>query len=113
MLPAVTRDFTWRDGERIVRFGRGALAEAPDLLGDGYVLLTTPRAAGVGAAPSSPAPPPCTTCRPAASTRSPATCCDAVDGELLVALGGGRVIDVAKALAAAHAAPTPPRSRRP
>ena len=49
MLPAVTRDFTWRDGERIVRFGRGALAEAPDLLGDGYVLLTTPRAAGVGA----------------------------------------------------------------
>ena len=45
MLPPVTRDFTWRDGERIVRFGRGALAEAPDLLGDGYVLLTTPRAA--------------------------------------------------------------------
>ena len=49
MLPAVTRDFTWRDGERIVRFGRGALAEAPDLLDDGYVLLTTPRAAGVRA----------------------------------------------------------------
>ena len=45
MLPPVTRDFTWRDGERIVRFGRGALADAPDLLGDGYVLLTTPRAA--------------------------------------------------------------------
>ena len=102
MLPPVTRDFTWRDGERIVRFGRGALADAPDLLGDGYVLLTTPRAAAVGARPSSPAPRPSTTCRPGASTRSPATCASAVDGELFVALGGGRVVDVAKALAAAH-----------
>ena len=44
MLPRVAHDFTWRDGERIVRFGRGALAQAPELLGDSYVLLTTARA---------------------------------------------------------------------
>jgi hypothetical protein len=28
-----TAPFTWRDGERLVRFGSGVLAEAPDLLG--------------------------------------------------------------------------------
>ena len=43
--------------------------------------------------------------RRAASTRSPPTLRPEITGELLVALGGGRVIDVAKALAAAD----PPR----
>ena len=38
----------------------------------------------------------------AASTSSPGELLDDVDGELLVALGGGRVIDTAKALAAAR-----------
>ena len=41
-------DFTWIDGERLVRFGTGVLADAPKLLEqrdfDGYVLLTTERA---------------------------------------------------------------------
>ena len=38
--------FTWRDGERLVRFGRGTVAEAVGLAGDGpYALLTTRRAA--------------------------------------------------------------------
>ena len=37
-------DFRWQDGERLIRFGRGALADAADLLGDGYAVLTTPRA---------------------------------------------------------------------
>ena len=37
-------DFTWRDGERTIRFGRGALDDAPGLLGEGYLLLTTERA---------------------------------------------------------------------
>src|SRR5947199_383092 len=41
----MTTGFTWRDGERRIRFGRGALADAPALLGDGYTLLTTERAA--------------------------------------------------------------------
>jgi len=87
-----------------VRFGRGALDEAADLLGEGYTLLTTPRAA---------------TSAPAVLERAahvhevPAGRVDevaaalrpGVHGELLVALGGGRVIDTAKALAAAD----PPR----
>jgi alcohol dehydrogenase class IV len=101
MLPSVNRDFTWRDGERIVRFGRGALADARRLLADGYVLLTTERAAGSAPAVAAGA---------AAVHHVPAGRVDdvagdllgAVDGELLVGLGGGRVIDVAKALAAAR-----------
>ena len=36
--------FTWRDGERTIRFGRGAVAGAGELLGEGFCLLTTPRA---------------------------------------------------------------------
>ena len=100
MLPRVTRDFTWHDGERTIRFGRGALAERRTLLGDRYVLLTTPRAAAAAPAVVG-APRPCTTCPPGAWTRSPASCSTRSPGELLVALGGGRVIDVAKALAGA------------
>ena len=99
MLRVVTRDFTWQDGERLVRFGTGALKDAPELLGDGYVLLTTER--GEASAPD-------VVERAAAVHHVPAglvdevagDLLDAVDGQLLVSLGGGRVIDVAKALAA-------------
>ena len=36
--------FTWGDGDRLIRFGRGAIDEAVDLLGGpGYALLTTER----------------------------------------------------------------------
>jgi len=44
-LDEAHRLFRWQDGERLVRFGRGALDDAADLLGEGYTLLTTPRAA--------------------------------------------------------------------
>ena len=41
-------DFTFRDGERLIRFGEGAVAEAPELIErqdlGGYALLTTERA---------------------------------------------------------------------
>ena len=38
--------FTWRDGDRLIRFGVGAVDEAVDLLGGpGYALLTTDRTA--------------------------------------------------------------------
>jgi alcohol dehydrogenase class IV len=97
--------FRWHDGERTIRFGRGALADAPELLGDGYVVLTTPRAAG-----SAPA------VVDAARERHdvPSGRVDEVAAgllerlsgtgdALLVALGGGRVIDVAKSLTAAGA----------
>src|SRR3954465_4505955 len=36
--------FTWQDGERTIRFGRGTIAPAEELLGTGYTLLTTERA---------------------------------------------------------------------
>ncbi len=94
-------DFTWRDGDRTIRFGRGALADAAGLLGEGYLLLTSERALGLAPALGEAAgdvvlvgpgrvddlagdllP----------STGSPAA---------IVALGGGRIIDVAKAIGAA------------
>jgi alcohol dehydrogenase class IV len=105
---AVIADFTWHDGDRVVRFGRGALADAADLLGEGYVLLTTERAADSA---------PDVAARAAAAYFVPAGRVDDVAGDLLeaigeahgesdlfVALGGGRVVDVAKALAAARGA---------
>jgi maleylacetate reductase len=96
--------FSWPDGERLIRFGAGALGEAPALLGArgfrDYALLTTERAQGdapglaEGAAKiayvaSGPVP------EAAAAVR------DDVRGMPLVALGGGRVIDAAKAIAGA------------
>jgi alcohol dehydrogenase class IV len=93
------RDFTWHDGDRTIRFGRGSIADAPRLLDAPYALLTTER--GGAAAPDVVAG--------AASVHLvasglvdelSATLLDQVpDRELLVALGGGRVIDTAKAVA--------------
>jgi maleylacetate reductase len=101
MNGAVRRDL---DG-RIVVWGPGALASAGDLLDDGFVLLTTQRAVSQ---------------EPAVAARAHAVVYvphgpvedlagdlrGTVRGRRLVALGGGRVIDVAKALAAAD----PPRT---
>ena len=96
--------FRWHDGERVVVFGRGALDHAPELVGEGYALLTTERALASAPGLAEPAAavhrvPPGRVDEVAADLRA------GVAGELLVALGGGRVIDVAKALAAAD----PPR----
>jgi alcohol dehydrogenase class IV len=100
------RAFSWRDGARLIRFGCGALTDAPELLTthcfEGYVLLCTRRALdsadGAGAlaegadavleVPSGGVP------DAAASVRGE------VGGHPLVALGGGRVLDSAKAIAA-------------
>jgi hypothetical protein len=96
--------FTWQDGERTIRFGDGALADAPQLLGEGFTLLTTDRAAelapGIVAAAGA-------VHRVAGGLvdELAAALRDEVRGELLVGLGGGRVIDVAKALAAAAGPP--------
>jgi alcohol dehydrogenase class IV len=103
MLRDVAYDFTWRDGDRIVRFGRGAVADAGELLGDAYVLVTTERAAAsapaivAGAVAVHHVP-------PGPVDEVAGALLDAVDGDLLAALGGGRVVDVAKALAAARGA---------
>jgi alcohol dehydrogenase class IV len=93
--------FHWRDGERLVAFGRGCVAEAVQLVGGpGYALLSTPRAMASAAHVVEGA---------AAVHQVGPGRVDELAGELrgrvvgdrLVALGGGRVIDVAKALAAA------------
>lgn len=100
------RPFDWRDGDRSVHYGRGRVAEAVELLGGpGYTLLTTGRAAG--------AAPPVVEAA-AAVHEVPAGLVDeiaagmlgSVEGERIVALGGGRVIDVAKAIAAARGSGT-------
>jgi alcohol dehydrogenase class IV len=95
--------FTWRDGERTIRFGRGVLRDAVDVLGGpGYLLLTTERAAQTA---------PHVVDAAAAVEHVRAGRVDEIAGELrerlgpapaerLVALGGGRAIDVVKALAA-------------
>ena len=100
----MTGAFTWQDGERTIRFGRGTVASAGDLLGDGYTLLTTPRAEGsaphvVAAAGA------VHHVRPGRVDEIAEELRATVTGELLVALGGGRVIDVTKALAAAAGPP--------
>jgi maleylacetate reductase len=97
--------FTMRDAERTIRFGEGAAAEAADLLRqggfDGYTLLTTERAAG-----SVPL-------EPAVRLDVPPGLIDELSAALLpkaeerplVALGGGRVIDTAKAIGGVTGAP--------
>jgi len=98
------RDFSLAEGDRLIRFGPGALDDAPQLLAQqgfaGYALLTTTRAAAqapevaeraavVVRVPHGQVP------EAAAEVRS------AVGSRPLVALGGGRVIDVAKAIGSA------------
>ncbi len=99
-----TQPFRWQDGERLIVFGRGRMADAGELLGPDYVLLTTARASAMAPELAE---------RAAAVHHVPPGRVDElagelrpeVSGELLVALGGGRVIDTAKALAACD----PPR----
>lgn len=97
------RNFTWQDGERTIRFGRGALADATDLLASGYVLLTTKR--GREIAPHVVDAADEVHDVPAGFVEDLAG--DIVerlgvtDASLVVAVGGGRVIDTAKAVAAA------------
>lgn len=112
--------FTFRDGERTIRFGRGAAAEAVELLGGaGYTLLTTERAAAaaphlVDAAASVHHVGPGLVenlagglleamGEPDSGRLSPGPAAPGGPCDRLVALGGGRVVDVAKALAAGRA----------
>ena len=97
-------DFTWVDAERTIRFGSGVVGEAGQLLAghgfEGYALLTTERARAAAPAIAAGAGvelrvPPGGVPEAAAAVR------DGVGGRPLVALGGGRVIDAAKAIAGA------------
>ena len=72
------RDFTWIDGERLIRFGAAALDDAPALLAgrgfEGYALLTT-RAGGTrGAGAGRGRRRSCWTCPPAACRRRRRRC---------------------------------------
>ena len=96
--------FTWRDGERMVFFGEGAIADAHDSLReqgwDHYELLTTERALG-GAPLELPGDATAVHQVPSGSvTEVAAELLKSVTAPSLVALGGGRVIDTAKAIAA-------------
>jgi maleylacetate reductase len=95
-----SRDFTWEDGDRLIRFGQVAEADALRLVEPlaPIVLLTGGReplpllaakAADRLRVPNGPVP------EAAAAVR------DRVNGRALVAVGGGRVIDSAKAIAGA------------
>jgi alcohol dehydrogenase class IV len=97
-------EFTWRDGERTIHFRAGVVADSPEILaGHGfsdYELLTTDRAMGSasrGLAEDSA----CFHHVPPGPVNEVAArmIAEVGDGDL-VALGGGRVIDVAKAIAA-------------
>jgi alcohol dehydrogenase class IV len=99
-----TVPFRWRDGERLVLFGRGAVGDASQLLEPGYVLLSTPRALR-GARSLAEKAGAVHEVDPGRVDEVAAELRPRVQGSQLVALGGGRVIDAAKALAAAD----PPR----
>jgi alcohol dehydrogenase class IV len=100
----VAERFTFRDGERLIRFGEGALGEAAVLLDEhgfqGYALLTTQRAAaiepglGEGADVVLDVP-------PGRVDEIAAELLPRAEGGPVVAVGGGRVIDTAKAIAGA------------
>jgi alcohol dehydrogenase class IV len=101
-IPAMdARSFTWQDGERTIRFGRGIAQEAVGVLGGpGYALLTTARART--AAPDVvDAAEEVVEVAPGRVDELAGDLLGALPQDRLVALGGGRVIDVAKALAAA------------
>ena len=104
-MPRMAEDFTWRDGERTVRFGTEAAAEAAALLEqhgfEEFALLTTERASAAAPGLSE---------RASAVVQVPPGKVDEISASLLgevddrtplVALGGGRVVDTAKALAGA------------
>jgi alcohol dehydrogenase class IV len=102
--PIPVASFRWRDGERLLVFGRGCLRDAVDVLDEPFALLTTSRAraAAPGLADRADA------VHEVGAGRVDELAAELrprVEGRLLVALGGGRVIDTAKALAAAD----PPR----
>jgi alcohol dehydrogenase class IV len=93
--------FSWQDGERTIHFGRGRIGEAAELLPPGYVLLTTERAQGDASGVSERAHEVHLVGDGFVDELS-AALLDAVGGDgMIVGLGGGRVVDTAKAVGGA------------
>jgi alcohol dehydrogenase class IV len=100
----VSDSFGWVDGERLIRFGEDIAGEAPELLAEhgfeGYLLLTTERAQeqlpGLDDGADE-----VVHVRAGKVDEISAELLERADARPLVALGGGRVIDTAKALAGA------------
>ena len=97
-------DFTWRDVERTIVFRAGALADSPEILAGGiwerFELLTTTRALGAAPVELAERATVVHQVEPGEVPYVAAAIVDSVRNPTLVALGGGRVIDVAKAIAA-------------
>jgi alcohol dehydrogenase class IV len=116
----LTRDFTWRDAGRTVVFRRGGVADAVEVLREQGVeefeLLSTPRAleglegaTGLAAAASqvhevAHAQVPAAAAPLLDALSPPYLLSEGVRARPLVALGGGRVVDVGKAVAAVSGA---------
>jgi alcohol dehydrogenase class IV len=96
--------FTWVDGERLIRYGSGVAGEAPDLLAgrgfERFALLTTERAAQQAPALADAADVVLHVRGGGVPEAAAAVRAD-VGGRPMVALGGGRVIDSAKAIGGA------------
>jgi alcohol dehydrogenase class IV len=103
----VNGDFIWRDAGRTVVFRQNGVAQAPQLLLEHgfspFELLSTPRALGA-AGELAEAADAVHEVAPGQVPDLAASLLDQVDSESLVALGGGRPIDVAKAIAAVSGA---------
>jgi alcohol dehydrogenase class IV len=101
----VTAGFTWRDGERLIRFGPGVAGEAARLVDEagfgGYVLLSTERALSDAPARLRESAADVLEVPQGRVDEVSADLLDAAGERPLVALGGGRVVDVAKAIAGA------------
>jgi alcohol dehydrogenase class IV len=98
------RAFTWLDGDRVIVFRAGALADALGILRDQgwghFELLSTPRALAEAPVELAEVAAAAHEVPPGRVADASAEIIDSVTTPTLVALGGGRVIDVAKAIAA-------------
>lgn len=97
-------DFTWRDDERTIHFRAGVVGDAVEILAghgfESYELLTTERAMGAASVELAEDAACFHHVPPGPVNEVAAKLFDDIGGGDLVALGGGRVIDVAKAVAA-------------
>jgi len=98
------RDFTWHDAERTIVFRPGALADSTELLvgaiWERFELLTTSRALRAAPVELAEEATAVHQVEPGEVPDVAAAVIDKVQNPTLVALGGGRVIDTAKAIAA-------------